>query len=404
MDLVAQVLDGNPMEAQCACQSQESAEDIRTVVVVEGNRMLTFLLVLEASNTSDQNMDSKALSSAIAKFSAKFCVELEKGKSVVSSPLSAEFIRSSFSEVSSKLKSLKGVTFNVANKVYLKEGPYDLSPSLKVDAEKVFNAGIEKIDFNNSAAAVQDINKWVESQTNEKIKDLLSSDSVDGDTRLVLINALYFKGTWKKQFDPQNTMNQPFHITASSSVEVPMMYREDDYLYGESSELQAQLLEMPYVGEEASMLIVLPNEIEGLDGVLSKLASGFDLMSEIGKMYRTKVQVTIPKFKIETEIDLTEVLPKLGIKSIFNRQNSGLTKVLNVAEPLFVSKAVQKAFIEVNEEGAEAAAATAMGIMMMSAMINAPPVPVFHADRPFVAAILIGRHIDFVAAYYANEE
>lgn len=77
-----------------------------------------------------------------------------------------------------------------------------------------------------------------------------------------------------------------------------------------------QLLEMPYVGEEASMLIVLPNEIEGLDGVLSKLASGFDLMSEIGKMYRTKVQVTIPKFKIETEIDLTEVLPKVCI--LFN--------------------------------------------------------------------------------------
>ncbi|CAH1643508.1 unnamed protein product [Spodoptera littoralis] len=394
--------------------------------------ILTFLLVLETSNTSEQKMDSKALSSAIAQFSAKFCVELEKGKSVVSSPLSAEFvlalltlgtsdpahaelltalgipdddsIRSSFTEVSSRLKSLKGVTFNVANKVYLKDGPYDLSPSLKVDAEKVFNAGIEKIDFNSAAAAVEVINKWVESQTNEKIKDLLSSDSVDGDTRLVLINALYFKGTWKKQFDPQNTMNQPFHITASSSVEVPMMYREDDYLYGESSELQAQLLEMPYVGEEASMLIVLPNEIEGLDGVLSKLASGFDLLSEIGKMYKTKVQVTIPKFKIETEINLAEVLPKLGIQSIFNRHNSGLTKVLNVDEPLFVSKAVQKAFIEVNEEGAEAAAATAMGVAMFSAMINLQPVPAFLADRPFIAAILIDRHIEFVAAYYANEE
>ncbi|CAH0699095.1 unnamed protein product [Spodoptera exigua] len=393
--------------------------------------ILTFLLVLKTIDTSEHKMDSKALSSAIAQFSAKFCVELEKGKSVVSSPLSAEFvlalltlgttepahtelltalgipdddsIRSSFTEVSSKLRSLKGVTFNVANKVYLKDGSYDLQPSLKVDAEKVFNAGIEKIDFNTGAAAVEVINKWVESQTNEKIKDLLSSDSVDSDTRLVLINALYFKGTWQKQFDPQNTMNQPFHITADSSVEVPMMYREDDYLYGESSELQAQLLEMPYQGGEASMLIVLPNEIEGLDGVLSKLASGFDLMSEIGKMHKTKVQVTIPKFKIETEIDLADLLPKLGIKSIFDRANSGLTKILNADEPLFVSKAVQKAFIEVNEEGAEAAAATAMGVAMYSLIVNVNPVPAFIADRPFIAAILIDRHIEFVAAYHANE-
>lgn len=376
-------------------------------------------------------MDSKALSSAIAQFSAKFCVELEKGKSVVSSPLSAEFvlalltlgttepahtelltalgipdddsIRSSFTEVSSKLRSLKGVTFNVANKVYLKDGSYDLQPSLKVDAEKVFNAGIEKIDFNTGAAAVEVINKWVESQTNEKIKDLLSSDSVDSDTRLVLINALYFKGTWQKQFDPQNTMNQPFHITADSSVEVPMMYREDDYLYGESSELQAQLLEMPYQGGEASMLIVLPNEIEGLDGVLSKLASGFDLMSEIGKMHKTKVQVTIPKFKIETEIDLADLLPKLGIKSIFDRANSGLTKILNADEPLFVSKAVQKAFIEVNEEGAEAAAATAMGIALCSAMLNPPPIRRFIANRPFLVSIIIGNTPHFMASYCSSE-
>ncbi|KAJ8734736.1 hypothetical protein PYW08_013986 [Mythimna loreyi] len=388
------------------------------------------LSVLEANKTSD-NMDSKALSSAIAKFSAKFCVELEKGKSVVSSPLSAEFvlalltlgtsdpahselltalgipddnaIRSSFTEVSSKLTSLKGVTLNVANRVYVQEGPYDLESSLKEDAIKVFNAAIEKLDFNTGAAAVNVINKWVESQTNDKIKDLLSSDSVDSNTRLVLINALYFKGTWKTQFDPANTIEQPFHVTVDSTVNVPMMYIESEFLYGESSDLQAQLLEMHYEGGETSMLVVLPNEIDGLDGVLSKLASGFDLISEVDKMYKTKVQVTLPKFKIETEIDLTELLPKLGIQAIFNRENSGLTKILNVPEPLYVSKAVQKAFIEVNEEGAEAAAATAMGVAMFSAMVNLTPVPSFVADRPFLAAILVERTPHFFASYNGDE-
>ncbi|KAJ8734084.1 hypothetical protein PYW07_014635 [Mythimna separata] len=392
--------------------------------------LFLLLSVLEANNTSD-NMDSKALSSAIAQFSAKFCVELEKGKSVVSSPLSAEFvlglltlgtsdpahselltalgipddnsIRSAFTDVSSRLRSLKGVTLNVANRVYVQEGPYDLEPSLKEDAIKVFDAAIEKMDFGTGAAAVNVINKWVESQTNEKIKDLLSADSVDSNTRLVLVNALYFKGTWKTQFDPANTAEQPFHITAESTVNIPMMYIESEFLYGESGDLQAQLLEMHYEGGETSMLVVLPNEIDGLDGVLSKLASGFDLLSEVDKMHKTKVQVTIPKFKIETEIDLTELLPKLGINAIFDKGNSGLTKILNVPEPLYVSKAVQKAFIEVNEEGAEAAAATAMGIAMFSAMVDFTPVPSFVADRPFLAAILVERTLHFVATYTGSE-
>ncbi|XP_021191896.3 serine protease inhibitor 3/4 isoform X3 [Helicoverpa armigera] len=383
--------------------------------------LVSLLFLLQTTSTSE-NMDSKALSSAIAQFSAKFCVELEKGKSVVSSPLSAEFvlalltlgttdpahselltalgipddasIRSSFSEVSSKLRALKGVTLNVANRVYVQEGPYDLEPKLKEDAVKVFNAAIEKLDFGTGGAAVEVINDWVANQTNQKIKDLLSSDSVDGDTRLVLINALYFKGTWKKQFDPANTMNQPFHITVNSSVEVPMMYKEDDYLYGDSSDLQAQLLEMPYQGGEATMLVVLPHEVEGLDSVLSKLASGFDLMSEVDKMYKTKVQVTIPKFKIETEIDLGQLLPKLGIKSIFNRENSGLTKVLNVEEPLFVSKAVQKAFIEVNEEGAEAAAATAMATRRARSVAQQ-----FAADRAALWLVCVARQVALAGSY-----
>ncbi|KPJ13531.1 Serine protease inhibitor 3/4 [Papilio machaon] len=139
---------------------------------------------------------------------------------------------------------------------------------------------------------------------------------------------------------------------------VPMMYLEFHFKYGESQELGAQLLRMHYVGENASMLIVLPNEINGLDGVLKKLADGYDLMAEVDNMFNTKVQVTIPKFKIETEIDLCDLLPKLGIKAIFDSNNSGLTKVLNTDEKLYVSKAVQKAFIEVNEGGTEAAAAT----------------------------------------------
>lgn len=368
-------------------------------------------------------MDSKALTSSIAQFSVKFCNELDKSTSVVSSPLSAEFVLAlltlgtsdpahselltalgipndnairSFSSVAEKLKSIKGVTLNVANKVYIKEGDYDLNENMKEDAVKVFDAALEKIDFNKSVAAADAINKWVEGKTNNKIKDLISSDSLGEDTRLVLLNAIYFKGTWKKQFDPQNTLNQPFFIAEETTVEVPMMYKEDNYLYGESSELGAQLLQIPYVGDEASMLIVLPNEITGLDAVLKKLASGYDLLGEVDKMYKTKVQVTIPKFKIETEIDLTELLPKLGIISIFKSNNSGITKLLNKPETLCVTQAIQKAFIEVNEEGAEAAAATGMVMMLRCAPM---PAERFFADRPFLYVLLQERTELFVGAY-----
>ncbi|CAG5018391.1 unnamed protein product [Parnassius apollo] len=384
-----------------------------------------FLLLISLNSISTEKMDEKALTSSIAQFSARFCNELDKSKSVVSSPLSAEFvlalltlgttdpahgelltslgipddesIRSSFSVMSGKLKSIKGVTLNVANKVYIKEGGYDLESKLKEDAVKIFDAAFEKINFDDGAAAANIINKWVESKTNEKIKDLLSGDSLNSDSRLVLVNALYFKGTWKKQFDIANTMDQPFHVDEEKTIMVPMMYKEDDYTYGESQELGAQLLKMHYVGEQASMLIVLPNEINGLNSVLKKLADGYDLLGEVDKMFNTKVQVTIPKFKIETEIDLADLLPKLGIKAIFDRNNSGLTKIMNSKENLYVSKAVQKAFIEVNEEGAEAAAATAGAVRKKRSLSR--PSQVFKVSRPALWCVVVADRMAVVAAY-----
>ncbi|XP_060809974.1 antichymotrypsin-2 isoform X2 [Amyelois transitella] len=394
--------------------------------------VLSILLCFSQEIYCTSDMDQKALSSAVAKFSAKFCNELEKNNNVVSSPLSAEFvlalltlgttdvahtelltvlgipndeaIRESFSKVTSKLKSLKGITLNVANKVYIMEGAYDLQSPIKSDAVRVFDAELEKINFSKSDESAKIINTWVENKTNNKIKDLLSPDSLDGLTRLVLVNALYFKGTWEKQFDSNMTKDQPFHVNAATSVNVPMMYQENQFYYGESEELQAQLLAMPYVGDEARMLIVLPKEIEGLSAVLKKLAGGYNILDETERMFRTKVQVTIPKFKIETEIDLKSLLPKLGIKQIFDEENSGLTKILNSGEKIHVSKAIQKAFIEVNEEGAEAAAATAMVVAMCMAMVGEPQVPRFVADRPFLAVILDQNSVPYFYATYAGKK
>ncbi|KAI5632540.1 serpin (serine protease inhibitor) domain-containing protein [Phthorimaea operculella] len=372
-------------------------------------------------------MNSKDTSSTICKFATKFCNEVDKRKSVVSSPLSAEYllalvalgatepshsellaalgfqdndeIRSAFSSVSSKLRSLNSVTLNVANRVYVNEGPYQLEPGLLEDAKNVFDAAIEKIDFKQSKAAANTINQWVEQQTNHKIKDLFLDDSFNDDTQLVLVNAIYFKGKWHNPFLSRRTMQQDFHIDTKTTIKVPMMHNIDDYRYIESAALGAQLLEMPYLKNEASMLIILPNEIEGLNGVLQKLADGVDLMmTELKKMRRREVYVSLPKFKIETSLNLNELLPKIGIKSIFSKNNSGLGNMLSPSKSLYVSKVVQKAFIEVNEEGAEAAAATGMGICNCSAF-QPPPPPRFMADRPFLAVIFVDNTALFMAAY-----
>ncbi|XP_059048997.1 antichymotrypsin-2-like isoform X1 [Achroia grisella] len=385
---------------------------------------LVSLLIVLQSSFSSTNMDAQNLSREIIKFSAKFCNELPNNVSAISSPLSAEYllallalgtsdiahtelltslgipddnsIRTAFSSVSSKLKSIKGVTLSVANNVYIMEGQYDLSPDLKTDAIDVFDAGIEKLNFNENVASANHINQWVESKTNSKIKNLISADSLNSDTRLVLVNALYFKGTWAKQFDKQLTSNQPFDVNNNTKINVPMMFKEDTFVYGESAGLQAQLLRMDYIGKEASLLVILPNEIEGLGGVLQKLSNGYDLLNDLSKMYSTKVRVTLPKFKIETEIDLTTLLPKLGIKQIFKQENSGLTKVLNTPEQLYVSKALQKAFIEVNEEGAEAAAATAGAVRVRRSLAS---VHVFAATRPALWCVLVDHHVILVASY-----
>ncbi|XP_073942854.1 antichymotrypsin-2-like isoform X2 [Choristoneura fumiferana] len=393
--------------------------------------LLTLLLLVILTNKTgcSTNMDSAALSSAIAKFSLQFCNELDKSKSVVSSPMSAEIllalltlgssdpahgellnaigfkdddsIRSSFSAVTSKLKSVKGVTLQVANKVYLQNG-FDLDPKLKHDAIEIFDSDLEPLDFSNSGAAAKLINDWVESKTNKRIKDLISEDSVNSLTRLVLVNALYFKGSWKYPFKPHNTIDKPFHINKDTTVNVPMMYLEENFKYGESQKLNAQLLEMPYEGGEASMVIILPKEVEGINDLLKSLATDVDLVQELNQMHPIKVQVTIPKFKIETEIDLKTLLPKLGISAIFDESNSGLTKIFNSPEPLYVSKAIQKAFIEVNEEGAEAAAATAMNIAMCCAMVDFDPVKVFLADRPFLAVIQVNGAPYFLTTHRGN--
>jgi len=226
---------------------------------------------------------------------------------------------------------------------------------------------------------------------------LVDPNSLDGLTRSVLVNAIYFKGLWKNKFDIKKTEAKDFHVSKSKSVKVPTMQLTGSFFYCESEELDAKLLELPYEGDEASFLIVLPNEIDGLKDMTKKLEDPSMLNKSIGEMYKVKVELSLPKFKIETTTKLADILKQMKVTKLFKSSEAKLDKLLENEGNMYVSDAIQKAFIEVNEEGAEAAAANEFGIAYLSGQL--PEKKSFTADHPFVFFVKEKANILFSGVY-----
>ncbi|KAK7882865.1 hypothetical protein WMY93_029039 [Mugilogobius chulae] len=272
-----------------------------------------------------------------------------------------------------------------ANSLYLQEG-VSFSPEFVHLMRKYFRAQVETVDFNQSAAVAQHINHWVENHTESKIRELLSPDDFSSVTRLTLVNAVYFRGSWKNQFRPENTRTFSFSRDDGSEVQTLMMYQLGDFSYGEFSDGSQeaggvyQVLEMPYEGEDMSMMIVLPRQEVPL-ATLEPIIKAPLLEEWANNVKRQKVEVYLPKFKVEQRIDLKDVLQELGIQNIFNN-NADLSGMTD-GRDLYVSKAVQKAYLEVTEEGAEGAAGSGM-IALTRTLVLYPQVM---ADHPFFFVI-----------------
>ena len=221
------------------------------------------------------------------------------------------------------------------------------------------------------------INDWVEERTNDRIKDLFPSGSIDADVRLVLTNAIYFKGDWLYEFDEEATNEEEFHVTPTTSVEVDMMSLRDDFNYAETDELQ--LLELPYTGEDVSMLILLPKR--GHMGDVEAQLSAERLGEWVDMMEGAAVNVYLPRFTFETKYFMMEDLAEMGMPTAFTdaADFSGMTG----NRELFIDKVIHQAYIEVNEKGTEAAAATGVSMRLSAAM----PGEVFRADHPFIFLI-----------------
>uniref|UniRef100_A0AAG5D4W5 Serpin domain-containing protein n=1 Tax=Anopheles atroparvus TaxID=41427 RepID=A0AAG5D4W5_ANOAO len=275
-------------------------------------------------------------------------------------------------------------TVNVANKIYVQQG-FSVKGAFNTIATDSFRSEAETVDFAQNTAAAKTINGWVESKTNNKIKDLISPDSLDDSSRMVLVNAVHFKGTWTYQFDPTLTRPFPFWTSETESRDVPMMNIKKHFAYNNFEEDGFSALELTYGGSDMTMLLLLPNERTGLAALEEKLPS-LNLAELTTKMHKQEVEVFLPKFKIDFSRDLNEDLKALGMSRMFS-DAAEFPDLLEGNEPLKVSKVVHKAFIEVNEEGTEAAAATAAVVRMKRAM---PPRRVqFVVDRPFLYVLLL---------------
>jgi serpin B len=247
-------------------------------------------------------------------------------------------------------------------------------------AKSSYGAGLREVDFEHDPeTARKTINEWVERQTQDKIKELFAPRTLTSDTRLALVNAVYFKGDWASKFPARMTLEGDFR-TAGGPVKAPMMNQTGKFRLYEDSNVQA--LELPYRGDRLSMVVVLPRQADGLAGVEQGLTPG-QLDGWLGGLKAVPlVRVALPKFKITSSFDLIPPLEALGMEAPFGPRAdfSGMAS----SEKLFISVVVQKAFVEVNEEGTEAAAATGVAL---SRSASGPRPVVFNADHPFLFLI-----------------
>ncbi|XP_003225625.2 leukocyte elastase inhibitor isoform X1 [Anolis carolinensis] len=272
----------------------------------------------------------------------------------------------------------------LANRLY-GEKTYCFLKDYLTSTQKLYGAELSMVDFLNAAQSVRtQINQWVEGQTEGKITELLSEDSVNELTKLVLVNAIYFKGSWEEKFDKFDTTDKPFRLSKKEKKNVKMMFMKKKLPFSYIDDCKCRVLELPYQGKELSMILLLPDDIEddstGLEQLEKQLILGnLQKWTCSQNMYSNhEVYVHLPKFKLEESYDLQSYLEALGLRDVFGSGKADLSG-MSRARDLHVSKIVHKSFVEVNEEGTEAAAAAAA-----VAMNSMPMREKFNADHPFL--------------------
>jgi len=358
------------------------ANDLQTVV--EGNSYFGFDLYQEFKSEEENLFFSPySISTALAMTYAGARGQTEKEMAeVLHFSLAQEPLHSSFSKLQSELNAIqdKGhVQLSIANSLWAQQGYHFLDTFFDLN-KKYYGTGLNFVDFAaQTESARKTINIWVEDKTQQKIKELIKPRMVDSLTTLVLCNAIYFKGDWMSQFDKKRTIDSDFYTSSDKAIKVSMMSQKTKFKYNDFGDFSA--IELPYEGNDLSMIIFLPKEIDGIAEFERNLTNDNvkNWIDRLSNSYESEILVSLPKFKTTCEFELADILAEMGMPHAFAGADfSGMTG----KKDLFISKVIHKAFVDVNEEGTEAAAATA--VVMEKGISRSLR---FRADHPFVFLI-----------------
>ncbi|XP_034980719.1 serpin B10-like [Zootoca vivipara] len=299
-----------------------------------------------------------------------------------------ETTNSQFQELISKINQPKNTyLLKTANRVY-GEKTFDFNSEYLQLTKKYYHAELQPVDFLNAAEQVREqINVWVEKQTNNKIKNLLPKDSVGAQTALVIVNAIYFKGKWDQRFEKANTTEKPFRLSKTQSKPVQMMFLKGTFPTFYIDILRVRILELPYENNDVSMFIMLPKDIEdestGLELLEKELTyERLSIWTSPEMMQKRKVELHLPRIKLEESFDLKSTLSSMGMKDAFIPAQANFSGMSKKGD-LFLSEVYHKSFLEINEEGTEAAAASAATVVIRSSQ---QPIKI-EANHPFIFLI-----------------
>ncbi len=363
-----------------------SKEDIEALVNGNNTFSINLYKILSKENANDNIFISPfsidvALAMTYVGAAGNTAIQMEK---VLEFPFFSEKLHSVFSNLIGKINEKgKGYVLNIANALWGDEG-YKFKEKFIETIKNYYNGGFYTLSFRTDPEGSREkINKWVEKKTHDKIKSLLPPKSITSLTRLVITNAIYFKGDWTHPFKKEATRPIPFYPSPEGRINVPMMYQEGNFAYGEKRD-RYQTLILPYGKGTLSMVILLPSKRDGIFELERELTWG-EVVDAISDTNDTKVKVYVPKFKIERTYNLVNALSTMGMPSAFTDEADFSN--MEPKRELYISDVVHKAYIEVNEKGTEAAGATGVVITLKSMM---PPdrIPVFRADHPFLYFII----------------
>ena len=306
--------------------------------------------------------------------------ELARGLQV--SDIPADVVHSTYSEILSLLfENQHDILLRIANKMFA-DNSYTLLNTFTENILKYYHAQASLVNFHTDPEeSRQDINNWVSENTSGKIPDLFPNGSITNLTRLVLVNAIYFKGNWLDKFNSENTRSDKFHVSSSNTIDVQLMYQKKNFKYGVCRNLDyCQAIELPYAGGSVSMFVLLPSKIDGLKQLEAEMEMKH--LNEVEQVFEMRQQLTelfLPRFKLSYEKNMEKPLKGLGINDLFSESVADLSGIDGTLM-LYVSTVVHKAVIEVNEEGSEAAAATGVAVNVRCL----PKTMYMKVDHPFL--------------------